>query len=175
MANPNYMTPRGVMRMQKELHWLDSVERPKVVAEVAYAAALGDRSDNAEYRFGKGKLRQIDGRRTFLVKRLRIARVVNPIQVLGDKVKFGATVIVEDEKGEEKTWRIYGEDEVDVARGIISWKSPLAKALMGKEGGDSVTFKAPGRVRELELLDVRFEEQEPLEEWEWKTARYARA
>jgi transcription elongation factor GreB len=175
MAQPNYMTPRGVKRMQMELHWLDSEERPKVVAEVAYAASLGDRSDNAEYRYGKGKLRQIDGRRTFLVKRLRIARVVDPVLVLGDKVKFGATVVVEDEEGEQKTWRIYGEDEVDVERGVISLRSPLARALMGKEAGDSVAFVAPRGKRELELLDVCFEAQEPLEEWEWKTARYARA
>lgn len=155
--HPNYITPYGLERMRRELLWLDHEERPKVVAEVSYAASLGDRSENAEYIYGKKRLREIDRRRRFLVKRLEKARMVDPATLSGEIVRFGATVVVEDEEGEVKTWRIYGEDEVDVAAGILSWRSPLARALMGKEPGDATTFRAPGGMRELELIEVRYE------------------
>ncbi|HHO51449.1 MAG TPA: transcription elongation factor GreB [Deltaproteobacteria bacterium] len=154
---PNYITPYGLERMRRELLWLDHEERPKVVAEVSYAASLGDRSENAEYIYGKKRLREIDRRRRFLVKRLEKARMVDPITLSGEIVRFGATVVVEDEAGEVKTWRIYGEDEVDIAAGILSWRSPLARALMGRAPGDVAQFRAPGGLREIELLEVRYE------------------
>src|SRR5687768_16347224 len=148
MSEPNYIAPRGRERIRRELEWLDGGERPRVVAEVSYAASLGDRSENAEYIYGKKRLREIDSRRTFLVKRLEVARVVDPASVAATVVRFGATVTVTDEKGDERTWRIYGEDEVDVEAGVLSSKSPLAKAILGKGEGDSAKTDAPGGVRE---------------------------
>lgn len=162
MSEPNYITPRGLERIRRELEWLERVERPRVVAEVSFAASLGDRSENAEYIYGKKRLRQIDSRRGFLMKRLEKAQLVDPSTLGGDKVLFGATVVVADPEGEERTWRIYGEDEVDVERGVLSWRSPLARALLGKREGDVVRFHAPAGVRELELVEVRYDAQEPL-------------
>jgi len=151
------MTPRGFERLRRELEWLDHDERPRIVAEVSYAASLGDRSENAEYIYGKKRLREIDARRTFLVKRLERARVVDPASIDATVVRFGCTVTVADENGDEKTWRIYGEDEVDVEGGILSWRSPLARALHGKGEGDVARFAAPGGLREVEIVAVRYE------------------
>ena len=148
--------------MRDELQYLWKVKRPKVTQAVREAAALGDRSENAEYIYGKKRLRQIDGRMRYLMGCLSKVEAVEPGKLSGDKVLFGATVTVEDEEGAERTWRIYGEHEVDVEAGILSWKSPLGRALMGKEVGDGVRFKAPGGWRELEITDVRFEAQPPL-------------
>jgi transcription elongation factor GreB len=154
---PNYMTPYGYERIRRELEWLERTERPRIVAEVAYAASLGDRSENAEYIYGKKRLREIDRRRGFLLKRLEKARMVDPVTVRGPVVRFGATVVLSDEKGEERTWRIYGEDEVDVEGGILSWRSPIARAILGKQEGDSARFEAPGGMREVEIVEVRYE------------------
>ena len=161
-SHPNYMTPRGYERIRRELEWLDKVERPKVVAEVSYAASLGDRSENAEYIYGKKRLRRIDSRRRFLVKRLERARLIDPAEQSGDKVRFGATVVIEDEHGNERTWRIYGEDEVDVENGVLSWISPVASALMGREEGDEVVVRVPAGLRTYVLNEVRYEPCEPL-------------
>ena len=157
---PNYITPRGLERIQKELEWLQKEERPRIVKEVQYAASLGDRSENAEYIYGKKRLREIDGRMRFLISRLDRVKVINPVHQSGERVKFGATVVLADEDGTEKTWRIYGEDEVDVDAGILSWQSPIARAVMGKEEGEEVTFRAPGGERTIEIVEVRFEAQE---------------
>jgi transcription elongation factor GreB len=162
MGEPNYITPRGLERIRRELEWLEREERPHVVAEVSYAASLGDRSENAEYIYGKKRLREIDKRRGYLVKRLETAQLVDPAALSGEKVLFGATVVVVGADGIEKTWAIWGEDEVDVAAGILSWRSPLARALMGKRAGDAVTYFTPGGMREIELIDVRFGPQPPL-------------
>jgi len=159
---PNYMTPRGYECIRRELEWLEGEERPKIVKEVAYAASLGDRSDNAEYRYGKKRLRQIDGRRGFLLKRLGKTQLVDPATQTGPMVRFGATVVLADEEGVEKTWRIYGEDEVDVDGGVISWRSPIAQAILGKEEGDEARFHAPGGWREVEIIEVRYEPCAPL-------------
>ncbi len=164
MDDPNYLTPPGYERLRRELEWLDHEERPRVTAEVSYAASLGDRSENAEYIYGKKRLREIDARRRFLVKRLEKARVIDPVTVKADQVRFGATVVLADATGAERTWRIYGEDEVNVELGILSWKSPLAKAILGKHEGDSVRYEAPAGVREVEILEVRYEPCAPLPE-----------
>jgi transcription elongation factor GreB len=161
---PNYITPRGYERIQRELDWLERTERPRIVAEVSYAASLGDRSENAEYIYGKKRLREIDRRRGFLLKRLERARLVDPATQTGDVVRFGATVTLEDEHGQTRTWRIYGEDEVDVEGGILSWKSPIARALAGRREGDTARFEAPGGVREVEVVEVRYEPCPPLPE-----------
>lgn len=160
----NLITPAGARALQKELEHLRFVERPEVVAEVSYAASLGDRSENAEYIYGKKRLRQIDSRIGFLLKCMNRLRVMDPAEGSGDVVRFGATVVVEDEDGVEKTWRIYGEYEVDVARGHLSHKSPIAQALLGKREGDGVRFRAPGGWRELEILEVRWEPQAPADD-----------
>jgi transcription elongation factor GreB len=162
--SPNYMTPNGYERIRRELQWLETEERPRMVKEVAYAASLGDRSDNAEYRYGKKRLREIDGRRAFLLKRLGRTQLVDPGTQTGPMVRFGATVVITDEDGHEKTWRLYGEDEVDVDAGILSWRSPIAQAILGKEEGDSARFQAPGGPREVEIVEVRYEPCEPLPE-----------
>jgi transcription elongation factor GreB len=175
MSVPNYITQRGLDRITRELQWLQKVERPRITAEVAYAASLGDRSENAEYIYGKKRLREIDRRLRYLMKRLDKIQVVDPAAQAsraGDKVVFGATVVVEDEEGREKTWRIYGEDEVNVGRGVLSWRSPIARALLGRTAGDEVSFRTPKGERTVELLEVRYEAQEPLPDGleAWKDA-----
>ena len=164
MSDPNYITVRGLERLQREVEWLEKVERPKVVAEVAYAASLGDRSENAEYIYGKKRLREIDKRRGYLMKRLEIARPVDPASLTGALVRFGATVDVAMPDGTERTWKIYGEDEVDVDAGILSWRSPIARAMLNKAEGDVARYAAPNGLREIEILAVRFESQPPLPE-----------
>ncbi len=162
MGEPNFITLRGLERIQREVAWLEREERPRIVAEVSWAASLGDRSENAEYIYGKKRLREIDSRRHFLLKRLEAARPVDPQAVLGTAVRFGATVVVEEADGSERKWRIWGEDEVDVAAGVLSWRSPLGRALMEKREGDTVVFEAPAGRREVTLISVRYEAQEPL-------------
>jgi transcription elongation factor GreB len=157
----NYITPHGYERMTRELAWLERTERPRIVAEVAYAASLGDRSENAEYIYGKKRLREIDRRRGFLLKRFEKAELVDPATVKSDVVRFGATVVLEDERG-SRTWRIWGEDEVDVQAGVISWRSPLARAILGKREGDTARFEAPGGFREVEIVEVRYEPCPPV-------------
>ena len=155
MSTPNYITPEGARRLSEELARLRS-ERPKVVQEVADAAAQGDRSENAEYIYGKKKLREIDRRMRFLTYRLKDAVVVDPKQQRGDKVFFGATVEVEDEDGVRATYRIVGEDEVDSANGDISYKSPIGRALIGKRVDDVITVRRPSGEVELSILTVRY-------------------
>jgi len=164
VSAPNYLTPNGAERLRRELDWMQRVERPRITKEVAWAASLGDRSENAEYIYGKKKLRQIDGRMHFILQRLSNVIIVDPATQKGPKVLFGATVVIADEDGETKTWRIWGEDEVDVEQGILSHRSPLGRALLGKSEGDEVRFEAPGGAREVEIVEVRYEAQEPLGE-----------
>lgn len=164
---PNYITKVGLEMLLKELEWLQKDERPKITREVAYAASLGDRSDNAEYRFGKARLRSIDSRMRWLMAKLGNIIEVDPGTLHGDRVLFGATVVIEDEDGDEQTWKIYGEDEVDIPRGILSWKSPIARAMIGKQEGDAVTFKAPSGPREIEIVEIRYEAQDPIPD-DWK-------
>src|SRR5215813_11664182 len=122
---PNYITPLGYRKLSEEAHKLRMVDRPRVVDEVAHAASLGDRSENAEYIYGKKKLREIDRRLEWLGKRLDAAVVVDPKEKRGqDKVFFSATVDIEDDDGEPKTYQLVGEDETDAGEGRISWRSP---------------------------------------------------
>ncbi len=151
-----YITPEGFKRLQQELERLWKVDRPKVTAEVSAAAAQGDRSENAEYIYGKKKLREIDRRMRFLSKRLESLTVVHQVNGETDKVLFGAWVTVEDEDGEETTWRIVGPDEFDVANGCISCESPMAKALLGKHEGDEITVARPKGQAELVISKVSY-------------------
>ncbi|MDI1448587.1 transcription elongation factor GreB [Polyangium sp. 6x1] len=156
MPNPNYITPEGARRLSEELGRLRSVDRPRIVQEVADAAAQGDRSENAEYIYGKRKLREIDRRMHYLTKRLESAVVVDPKEQKGDKVFFGAAVEVEDEDGKRHTYRIVGEDEIDSKAGRISWKSPVGRALLGKTPGDVVTVRRPAGDMEMEIVSVKY-------------------
>jgi len=154
---PNYMTPAGYKKLAEELTRLRTVDRPKVCQEVSDAAAQGDRSENAEYIYGKKKLREIDRRMRFLGKRIDAAMVVDPAQKRGDKVFFGATVVLEDDDGESTTYQLVGEDEIEAKRGRISWRSPIGAALLGKELDDDVKVKTPSGTRKFTIVDVRYE------------------
>ena len=151
----NYITPAGLKRMTDELTFLHTKKRPEVVGALADAAAEGDRSENAEYIYRKRQLREIDRRMRFLSKRLDDVQVVDPAaQTRTERVFFGATVTVEDADGETHVYRIVGQDEVDGAAGDISWKSPVGRALLGKEQGDSVIVRWHAGARELTVAAI---------------------
>ncbi|HMY15957.1 MAG TPA: transcription elongation factor GreB [Polyangium sp.] len=156
MANPNYITPDGAKRLSEELGRLRSVDRPRTVQEVADAAAQGDRSENAEYIYGKKKLREIDRRMRYLTKRLESAVVVDPKAQKGEKVFFGATIEVIDEDDKRAVYRIVGEDETDSKSGAISWRSPVGGALLGKTVGDVVVVQRPAGAIELEIVKISY-------------------
>lgn len=156
MGDPNYITRDGAKRLQEELHQLLWKDRSKVVQDVQDAAAHGDRSENAEYIYGKKKLREIDRRIRFLTKRLEAAEVVEPNAAAKGRIFFGATVEVEDEDGKLTRYRIVGEDEIDLKRGDISWRSPLARVLLKKQKGDVVTLRRPSGEVELTITAVSY-------------------
>ncbi len=152
-----YLTRSGAERMHRELVHLLNEERPKVTAEVSAAAAQGDRSENAEYIYGKKRLREIDRRLRFLQKRLDTATVVTPSeQTDRTRVYFGATVTLEDEDGRKTTYQIVGSDEIDAAGGRISVESPIGRALLRKTVGDSVEVRRPRGEIELTIIDIRY-------------------
>ena len=152
----NYITPGGFARLHAEFDDLIKVQRPETVKIVSWAAALGDRSENADYLYGKKRLREIDKRIRFLTRRIGLAQVVDPTEQPHEKIYFGATVVVCDQAGAEHTYSIVGVDEIDLARGHVSWVSPLAKALLGKQEGDTVTVQTPAGTQELEVLEVSY-------------------
>ncbi len=153
-----YITTRGAEQLRLELKRLLTVERPKVTAEVSFAASLGDRSENAEYIYGKKRLREIDRRLHFLQKRLERLTVVDPTdQQERDRVFFGATVTLENEEDASKvTYQIVGPDETDTRAGRISIESPVARALLGKKVGDSVTVARPKGEVDFAILAIRY-------------------
>jgi transcription elongation factor GreB len=159
-GSKNYITPIGAKKLQQELLELKTRTRPEVVNTVAWAAGNGDRSENGDYLYGKKKLRDFDWRFRFLSKRLEFAEVVDPLQVACDQVRFGATVTIIDEDDKERTYSIVGVDEVDVARGRISWASPLANALMKAREGDVVQFRSPKGMQEIEVKALVYKEIE---------------
>jgi transcription elongation factor GreB len=153
---PNYITPEGFTRLQDEFKALFHDERPKLVETVAWAAGNGDRSENGDYIYGKRRLREIDKRLKFLRDRIESANVVDPKTVSSKKVLFGATVTVIDDTGTEKRYQIVGEDEIDPARHRISWRSPMATALLGKEAGDEVNVQRPSGKVSVEIVQVEY-------------------
>ena len=157
----NYITPGGLQRLKEELRFLLTRERPAVKEVVAWAASNGDRSDNADYKYGKRRLRQIDGRLRFLTKRIEAAEVVDPetprTGQAATKAFFGATVRYTDATGIERVVSIVGTDEVDLDRNHISWLSPLGRALLQSEDGDRVVVQAPSGALDLTVLDVRYQ------------------
>ncbi len=153
---PNYLTPEGAKKLQAELNQLLNTDRAKVVHEVAEAAAQGDRSENAEYIYGKKKLREIDRRIRFLTKRLDSAEVVKQ-EGSHAEVRFGATVDVEDENGKKSSYLILGPDEASPSTGSISFQSPLGRALMKRKVGDVVSVTRPAGELEIEIKAIRYE------------------
>ena len=157
----NYITPNGLQRLKDEHRFLLIRERPAVTEVVAWAASNGDRSENADYQYGKRRLRQIDRRIRFLTKRIDAAEVVDPQAPRNGRaatqVFFGATVRYANAAGTERVVSIVGVDEVDLNRNQISWMSPLARAMMKSGAGDRVVLHAPGGTEHLQILEVRYE------------------
>lgn len=158
---PNYITPGGLQRLKDEYKFLLNRERPAVTQVVTWAASNGDRSENADYQYGKRRLRQIDSRLRFLLKRIEAAQVVDPEAprkgLAAERVYFGATVRYAEPEGMERVVSIVGADEVDLSRRHISWASPLGRALMKSSEGDSVMLHAPGGSVQLTVLEICYE------------------
>ena len=157
----NYITPSGLQRLKEEHRFLLTRERPAVTKVVAWAAGNGDRSENADYQYGKRRLRQIDGRIRFLTKRIDAAEVVDPESPRAGQAAtrafFGATVRYANASGTERVVCVVGVDEVDLDRDHISWVSPLARALMKAGAGDQVVLRAPGGTEQLQIVEVRYQ------------------
>ena len=151
------MTPAGYKRIAEEHRELLEDVRPGVVKGIAIAAAEGDRSENAEYIYGKKRLREIDKRLRYLTSLIKDVKIIDPEFIRSDRVEFGATVTVENEEGETRTWTIVGNGEADVEKGTISWRSPLAKAVWSKKVGDVVELMKPKGEEELEILAIKYQ------------------
>ncbi len=152
----NYITPAGYARLKGELQRLLDKERPELVKVISWAASNGDRSENADYIYGKRRLREIDYRIRFLNQRLDVAEVIDPARSGVSQIFFGATVTYCDSKGVERTVSIVGQDEVDPPRGHISWISPVARALNKAGEGDIVKLRTPAGIEELDVIKVRY-------------------
>ncbi len=149
-----YITPEGYRRIAQEHERIWSVERPRIVAEVEAAAALGDRSENAEYIYGKRKLRELDRRLRFLSERMDALTVVDPAPRPDGRAWFGAWVTIEHEDGDERRYRLVGPDESDAARGLVSVDAPLGRALLGKREGDTAVVQRPAGAAELTVVEI---------------------
>ncbi len=159
MPKTNYITREGFEKLRAELDWLWSDERPKVTEAVSVAAALGDRSENADYIYGKKRLREIDSRIRFLTKRVDELTVVDAgPRKDGDRVYFGAWVTIEDEEGDQQRYRLVGPDEFDAKAGRISVDSPVGRALMGQRLGDEVVVRRPKGETVYEILEITYDE-----------------
>jgi transcription elongation factor GreB len=153
----NYISPAGYARLKAELKQLVEIERPEVVRTVSWAAKNGDRSENGDYLYGKKRLREIDRRVRFLIKRMEAAEVVDTAGRESDQVFFGSSVRMKTRSGDERTLTIVGIDETDTAKGRVSWISPVAKALIKAREGDKVLLKTPAGPQELEILEVSYD------------------
>ena len=151
-----YITPEGAKKLRDELAWLCTTERPRVTQAVSEAAALGDRSENADYIYGKRRLREIDRRLEFLSKRLEALTVVSELPPDRGRVAFGAWVTLEDDDGAEQVYRLVGPDEFDAKAGLISVDSPVARAVLGKREGDEVTVARPKGPATFTITAVRY-------------------
>lgn len=152
-----YITPAGLARIRAEYDELFGVERPKIVETVSWAASLGDRSENADYIYGKRRLREIDRRLGYLARIMKQAKVVDPSrQEMRDQVRFGATVEVADEDDNRRTLTLVGDDEADASEGRIGWSAPLARALIGARIGDERVVRLPSGEKSYEVLGIRY-------------------
>lgn len=157
----NYISQIGLNRLEAEIEQLERVERPKVTELVSWAASLGDRSENADYLYGKRRLREIDSRLRFLYTRVNSAEVVHFLfseNLASEVIRFGATVALEDEAGESKLVIVVGVDEIDLEKGRISWRSPLGAALLGKKVGDEIEVRAVGGNIRYHITAVSYKE-----------------
>ncbi len=157
---PRYITPDGFRRLAEEHARIWTVERPRIVAEVEAAAALGDRSENAEYVYGKRKLRELDRRLRFLSETMDALTVIEPAPHPAGRAFFGAWVTIEQEDGEERTYRLVGPDEFDAGQGLISVDAPLGRALLGKREGDTAVVQRPAGAAVLTVVEVRWSPRE---------------
>lgn len=152
----NYITPIGFKKLVDELDHLVKIERPEITKTIAWAASNGDRSENADYIYGKKRLREIDKRIRFLKHRIDAAHVVNPVEIKSTKIQFGATVTLCDEEGVEKKISIVGVDEINTVKGHLSWKSPIGNSLIGKVEGESIVVRTPKGEIEYEILTIEY-------------------
>jgi transcription elongation factor GreB len=155
--HPRFITPEGFARIRAEYDELFGVERPKVVEIVSWAASLGDRSENADYLYGKKRLREIDRRLSHLARIMKAAKVVDPARQ-GDRgqVRFGATVELADEDDNRRTLTVVGDDETDASSGRIGWSAPLARALIGAKVGDERIVRLPAGEKSYEVIAIRY-------------------
>ena len=156
-SKPRFITPEGMKRIRAEYDELFGVERPKVVEVVSWAASLGDRSENADYLYGKRRLREIDRRLAHLARIMKAAKVVDPAeQPSRDQVRFGATVELADEDDNRRTFTIVGDDEAEASSGRIGWSAPLARALIGARVGDERLVRLPAGEKSYEVISVSY-------------------
>ena len=155
-AGPRYITPDGIARIRAEYAELFGVERPKIVETVSWAASLGDRSENADYLYGKKRLREIDRRLAHLARIMKAAKVVDPAAQSTDQVRFGATVELADEDDNRRTVTIVGDDETDASAGRIGWSAPIARALIGAKIGEERIVRLPAGERSYEVISIRY-------------------
>jgi transcription elongation factor GreB len=154
---PRFITPEGFARLRAEYDQLFSVERPKMVETVAWAASLGDRSENADYLYGKRRLREIDRKLTHLARVMKAAKIVDPArQPSRDQVRFGATVELADEDDNRRTLTIVGDDETDASAGRIGWSAPFARALIGARVGDERIVRLPAGEKNYEVMAISY-------------------
>lgn len=156
MAGRNMLTTEGHKKLLAEHEELSRKERPKIVQGITDAAAEGDLSENAEYTYGKKRLRELDKRIQYLAGLLKNPVVIDPATVRGDTVQFGATVVIEDEDGKVKEYTIVGEGESDMKVGRISAQAPVARSLLGKKVGESVLIERPAGELEVSIIDLKF-------------------
>lgn len=154
----NYITPKGFLKLEDELHQLARIERPEVTKTVAWAAGNGDRSENADYIYGKKRLREIDRRVRFLAKRIEQSLIIDPLLIVTNKVQFGASVLIANDEGITKTVSIVGVDEIDAKQGFISWRSPIGSSLIGKQVGDTIEVHTPNGLLSFEILEIIYRE-----------------
>jgi transcription elongation factor GreB len=156
-APPRFITPDGFARIRAEYEELFGIERPKIVELVSWAASLGDRSENADYLYGKKRLREIDRRLSHLSRIMKAAKVVDPAsQAARDEVRFGATVELADDDDNRRTLTIVGDDEADASAGRIGWSAPIARALVGARVGDERTVRLPAGEKSYEVMTIRY-------------------
>ena len=161
MQKTNYITPGGYRKLREEYEALFAIERPKLVETIAWAASNGDRSENGDYIYGRKRLREIDRRIDWLSRRMRDAKVVDPAdQPERDRIWFGATATLVDEDDKERVVTLVGEDETDAANGLISWRSPIGRAIRGAAVGDLRRVMLPAGERELEVVAISYPEKE---------------
>ena len=158
IVKDNYITPKGHQLLVNELNQLVLTERPEITKIIQWAAGNGDRSENADYIYGRRRLREIDKRSNFLRKRIGKAVIINPIEISSNVIKFGATITVLDNHGFKKIFSIVGVDEIDTKLNFVSWKSPIGRSLLNQEVGDIIKIQIPSGFIELEVIEITYQQ-----------------